>query len=199
MQKLYQNVESLVLASKSPRRHQFLNDAGLSFIVSSADIDETTAANELPDKYVIRMATEKAQFVSSNFRREWVVAADTIVVDGKKILGKPRDQEDAVSMLMSLSGKVHQVKTAFVLMKKELTYGQLVTTEVSFISFTEDLIRSYVNTEEPMDKAGSYGIQGLGGFLVKGINGSYSNVVGLPMAELLEALIQNNVIALYSV
>lgn len=187
---MFCNKEPIVLASGSPRRQQYLQDLGVSFTVCSVSIDETPVKGEDADLFVVRMAREKAEAASNQFNRSWVVAGDTVVCLGRIILGKPLDDEEAVSMLMSLSGKEHTVRTGIFLCnaEKKLSDHRIVTTKVVFADFDESIARGYVSTGECLDKAGGYGIQGKGAFLVKAIEGSYSNVVGLPLCELLEML-----------
>ncbi len=187
---MFYNKEPIVLASGSPRRQGYLKDLGVNFTVCSVSIDETPAMGEEVDLFVERMAREKAEAVDDQFRRGWIIAGDTVVCLDRKILGKPLDNEDAVSMLMSLSGKEHTVHTGIVLChaEKKLFDHRIVVTKVLFSEFDELTAGAYVSTGECLDKAGAYGIQGKGAFLVKAIEGSYSNVVGLPLYELLEML-----------
>ncbi|HEY7776035.1 MAG TPA: nucleoside triphosphate pyrophosphatase [Kineobactrum sp.] len=174
----------LVLASASPRRHELLGTLGVHFIPDTADIDETVMAGELPLAYVQRMAREKAATVVS--RRDdtlAVLAADTTVIIDGDILGKPRDHFSGLGMLARLSGRTHVVITAVCLQQGEVIRECDVSTRVSFLTLSREVCERYLATPEPWDKAGGYGIQGLGGALVSSIEGSYSNVVGLPLAE----------------
>ena len=186
----------LILASGSPRRRDFLADVGIAFEVRIADIDETPLPGELPIDFVARLSREKAQAVEQP--GAWVLGADTAVVVDGEILGKPGDEEEACAMLMRLSGRWHEVWTGFSLCCQ--TTGEsctkIVCTKVRFLTLTPELCRAYVRTGEPLDKAGAYGIQGKGCFLVPEISGSYTNVVGLPMTEVLETLLHYKVIAL---
>ena len=193
---MFCNKEPIVLASGSPRRRQYLQDLGINFTVCSVSIDETPVEGEDAELFVVRMAREKAEIAGNQFNRSWVVAGDTIVCLGRKILGKPLDNEEAVSMLMSQSGKEHTVRTGIFLCnaEKKLSGHRIVTTKVDFADFDESIARGYVRTGECLDKAGAYGIQGKGAFLVKAIEGSYSNVVGLPLCELLEMLRYHKVV-----
>ncbi len=195
---IYRSVKKIVLASASPRRKMFLEEAGLDFTIAIPWIDETLLAGESPEDYVRRMAREKGLAVSAQCPDSWVVAADTIVALGNTIFGKPEDREDAVSMLRSLSGRRHRVMTCYSLSCKQQNsqFLESVETEVKFRRLSDGEIFRYVDTEEPADKAGAYGIQGLGGVFVEGITGSYSNVVGLPMAELIKALLIYEVISI---
>ncbi len=184
----------LILASASPRRQELLTQLGVHFAVDPADIDETAQPGEAAQDYVVRMAREKAAAVRS--RRgsgELVLAADTTVVIDDDILGKPADHFSGLGMLARLSGRTHQVITAVCLAHADGYAGFAVETRVTFVNLTRELCESYLATDEPWDKAGSYGIQGLGGALVRGIEGSYSNVVGLPLAETRELLAAHGV------
>lgn len=160
------------------------------------DVDETPQPGEQPVDFVARLSREKAQAV--DLSAVWVLAADTAVVVDGEILGKPGDEGEACAMLMRLSGRWHEVWTGFSLWHQTTGEGctQTVCTRVRFLALTPELCRAYVRTGEPLDKAGAYGIQGKGCFLVPEISGSYTNVVGLPMAEVLEALLRHKVIAL---
>lgn len=176
----------LVLASASPRRRDLLARMGVTFSCDPADIDETVREAESPSDYVERMAKEKAVKVLSKYSGQVVavLAADTIVVvDDIDILGKPVDHFDALAMLARLSGRSHSVMTALHLVHPEGEYRERVVTQVQFINLTQQLCEAYLKTQEPWDKAGAYAIQGLAGVFVQGINGSYSNVVGLPLVE----------------
>ena len=187
---MYSLQKTLILASSSPRRKAFLDDLGLVYTVEVMPIDETVLPGEDAKTFVCRMASEKGRHISEKNPRSWVVAADTVVCLSDKILGKPTDPDDAVQMLMTLSGNSHTVMTGFSLMchEAQVHEAHVVTTKVSFTAFGKDDARAYVATGEPLDKAGSYGIQGLGGVFVEKIDGSYSNVVGLPLAELVSRL-----------
>ncbi len=179
-------MSDFVLASASPRRLELLRRVGLRPRVLAVDIDETPVAGEEPVAYARRMAEEKARACPE--AGSLVLAADTVVhVDGR-IFGKPTDEADARAMLGELSGREHEVTTAFALRRGEAIEVGHCCTLVRFRELTEDLIRAYVATGEPSDKAGGYGIQGLGACLVSGIVGSYPNVVGLPLVPVLEAL-----------
>lgn len=181
---------ALVLASRSPRRQELLAGLGIALEVRPAEIDEAVRDGEAPDAYVARVAREKARAVAGPV----VLAADTAVVVGDEILGKPRDAADAARMLRALSGTTHQVLTAVCVRRtapaptceREAT----VSTAVRFRRLDEDQIAWYVATGEPLDKAGAYAVQGLGGALVESVVGSVSGVVGLPLAESLALLDQ---------
>ncbi|MFP3977815.1 MULTISPECIES: Maf family protein [Marinobacter] len=174
---------SIILASASPRRSELLTQIGVPFSVHPAHIDESPRTSEAPGDYVERLAREKALAVSAHFPGKWVLGSDTTVVLDGAILGKPADEAEAEAMLAMLSGKTHQVMTGIALAKDDGCDSRLVTTEVSFRVLSRTEIVAYAASGEPMDKAGSYGIQGLGGIFVKELKGSYSAVVGLPLQE----------------
>jgi len=193
---MYHTCKPLVLASNSPRRKGFLEDLGLQMTIWAMDIDEAPLPGENPTRYVERMAREKALAVKSRFPGHYVLAADTAVCIGETILGKPVDEEDAVGMLMTLAGRVHLVRSGVCLVS-EMDGVQIVSsvsTEVRFAEFDETVARAYVSEGESLDKAGGYGIQGKGAFLVAHVTGSYTNVVGLPLAEVVALLTQQGVI-----
>ncbi len=178
----------LILASGSPRRRELLERAGLSFEVIVADIDETPLPHEAGRAYVERLARQKAfEVTRRNPAPALVLAADTSVVVDGDILAKPHDAVQARAMLGRLSGRAHHVLTA-VALDGPFQASQVVETSVFFRQLTPEAIRWYVDTREPMDKAGAYGIQGIGAMWVEKIEGSVTNVIGLPLAETLELL-----------
>lgn len=175
---------TFVLASSSPRRKQLLEQIGVSFTQCSISIDETPAADESAHDYVVRMAREKAlQGKMQNTNDALVIAADTICTFNGKILGKPTNRDHAREMLKTFSGNTHSVVTAVAIAANNQLFQKLVETEVNFRQISDAEINDYWLSGEPADKAGAYGIQGIGGKFVKTINGSYSAVVGLPLAE----------------
>jgi septum formation protein len=174
---------SIILASASPRRAELLQQIGLNFSVRPADIDETPEPDETPEHYVERLAREKALAVAGSSPECLVLGSDTSVVLEGKILGKPTDPADARETLARLSGATHQVMTGVALATEGQCQSVLVITEVCFRQLSSAEIDAYVASGEPMDKAGSYGIQGLGGIFVNELRGSYSAVVGLPLQE----------------
>jgi septum formation protein len=186
----------LILASKSPRRNQLLEQAGLTFFVSPSEFDESTVALSNPDSYVIRLAESKALDISEKHPNDWVIGADTIVLIDRKILGKPGSNQEAHDMLQRLSGKTHQVLTGYCICckKKNRFFSETVKTDVRFKKLNDAEIKWYIQTGEPFDKAGAYAIQGIGAFLVNSINGSYTNVVGLPVCEIIEFLTKEGII-----
>ncbi len=194
---MYQNQAPIILASASPRREEFLRWMGLSYSIEVADIDESQTENERPEAFVLRLAREKGEIIASRFPDCYVISGDTVVCLGTEILGKPENRSEAVAMLMRLSGQTHTVFSAYsvICRNRQLSRADLVQTEVTFTGFSEQLARAYVETGEPMDKAGAYGIQQRGVALVKSIRGSYSNVVGLPLPQLLAVLTELEVIS----
>ncbi len=174
------------LASQSPRRRELLSQLGLDFIVLPADIDESVRAGEAPADCVLRLAESKAETVWNSPERIHsipVLAADTLVVLGEKILGKPRSNAEAVSMLESLSGCEHQVITAVAICQGEHRRSLIQTNRVSFAKLAAEQIQAYVASGEPADKAGAYAIQGKAAVFVSELRGSYTGVVGLPLYE----------------
>ena len=181
----------IILASQSPRRQELLRQIAVDFELYQSEIDESVKAGEKPQEYVERMAREKALFAWQKLILESpqrqsemvVVTADTSVVQGDQILGKPKDQNSAKQMLKSLSNVSHQVMTSVAIIDHEGLSIATSITEVIFCELTDQLIEQYLATGEGMDKAGGYAIQGLAAQFVKSINGSYSGVVGLPLYE----------------
>lgn len=180
---------SLYLASGSPRRQELLTQLGVSFERIVTGIEEKRAEGENAQQYVSRLAREKAQAGVASVPRDLpVLGADTIVILNGEVLEKPHDADHAARMLRKLSGQTHQVMTAVALADRQHVLDCLVVTEVTFRVLTDDDIAAYIASGEPMDKAGAYGIQGLGGCFVRKIHGSYHAVVGLPLVETYELL-----------
>ncbi|OQY58269.1 MAG: septum formation inhibitor Maf [Desulfobacteraceae bacterium 4572_88] len=199
----YSNVESspaplLILASQSPRRKYLLEQAGLSFTVIPASFDEDTVPLQSPENYVKIMARAKAGTVSENYPDKWVIGADTVVFIDGTILGKPGSRNEARAMLKRLSGQTHQVFTGYCICckAKNREFSESIKTDVLFKNLSNEEVEWYIRTKEPFDKAGAYAIQGLGTFLVKHIDGSYTNIVGLPVCEVIEFLIREGVVGL---
>ena len=188
----------LILASKSPRRKDLLEQAGLIFDVHPSRFDESSVPVSEPADYTITLACAKAEEIALQYPDHWVIGADTIVLINDTVLGKPADSAAAQEMLKRLSGKTHQVFTGFALYCDQLEkrISDAVCTDVTFKQLSANEIDWYTQTAEPFDKAGAYAIQGLGAYLVRRINGSYTNVVGLPVCEVIEILIQEGVIQL---
>ncbi len=193
---MYRNVESLVLASGSPRRAELLACLGIRFRVEASGVEEGSL-DGTPAEKAAGWARQKAAAVARRFPGHWVLAADTIVVLGAQIFGKPGDARDARRMLGQLSGRTHEVITGICLRHRDrqIRLQASVRTLVRIRNLTEREIHAYVATGEPLDKAGSYGIQGVGSFLVRSIQGSYTNVVGLPLSETLDWLVNKGVVA----
>jgi septum formation protein len=180
----------LILASNSPRRKRLLQQIGLPFRSLPSDVDENQALGEPLVKAVL-LAEKKAKAVYSKSNESWILGADTMVVVGGRILGKPRDHEEIHSMLSRLSGKEHEVITGFCLLDPSggMAHSEAITTLVKMKRLGEKEINAYVATGEPFGKAGGYAIQGVGAFMVESISGSYTNVVGLPVCALVKSLL----------
>lgn len=183
------NVPSVILASASPRRAELLRAAGVEFVVRPAHIDESVHDGEAARDYVVRLAVEKAQAVSRSTDNV-VVAADTTVVVDDELMGKPVDEADAVRMLRRLGGRSHEVLTGVCVATSDVINAQVAATAVEFAPISDAEIAWYVASGEPMDKAGAYGIQGRASRFVTAVRGSYSNVVGLPVALVYAMLVR---------
>jgi septum formation protein len=197
----------IVLASASPRRQELLNNAGVQFVVKPANIPEVRRRGEAPQVFAERMAREKARAVFAGKKDEYVVGADTVVavgaiavgaagvlpVNADLVLGKPLDKPDAARMLRLLSGRTHQVITGVCLTGNDFEDVRSETTAVHFSTLSNSDIRDYIETGEPMDKAGAYAIQGAASRWISNIEGDYSNVVGLPIALVLQMLREHRV------
>ena len=180
----------LILASASPRRQELLASAGIAFEVIPSEVDEEAREGESPEEYVSRLAREKATEAAAKEGHRWVLAADTIVAIDGTILEKPQDPPEARQMLERLSGREHRVITGYCILQSssgKRREGRVVT-RVRFKALSPEEIRRYLDTGEPFDKAGAYAIQGKAAFMVREIRGSYTNVVGLPLCEVVEAL-----------
>ena len=186
----------IILASKSPRRRDLLEQLGLNIKIVPSKTDESCVSMQNPEKHVKKLSFLKANNTALFYPDDWIIGADTIVVVKGQILGKPRSKTDAIVMLNKLNNCEHSVFTGFSIVnqKKKIIITQSVETKVFFKCLSRGEIKWYVSTGEPFDKAGSYAIQGIGAFLVKRISGSYSNVVGLPVCEVFEILINLNII-----
>jgi septum formation protein len=181
-------MSQIILASASPRRQELLNQINIGHRVQIIDIDETPLQNELPANYVQRLAAKKATVCVQKFNPKLpVLAADTAVVLNDKIMGKPKNKNDAFAMLRELSGKTHHVFTAIALFGRE-QHIALSISEVTFKSLSDAEIDAYWQTGEPCDKAGSYAIQGIASIFIERINGSFSGVMGLPLFETAQLL-----------
>jgi septum formation protein len=182
----------LILASSSPRRRELLSWAGVAFEVSPGEVDESRKVNETPVEYVRRLALEKAIEAAERHPGRYVLAADTVVVLDKTIMGKPQNKDDARNMLSRLSGCQHRVITAYCLIGPDggKRTGH-VETDVEFRRLSKEDIDRYIDSGEVWDKAGAYAIQAQGAALVKNVSGSFTNVIGLPLADVLETLSRN--------
>lgn len=178
----------IVLASGSPRRAAILAQLGLAPQVVAADVDETYLAGETPAEHVERLARAKALAVALGTSDALIVAGDTVVVDGDRVLGKPKSAEEATAMIQSLAGRTHHVYSGLALVGEHGTVSSVARASVRFRGFDEAAARRYAETGEPTDKAGGYGIQGLGAALVDSIDGDYYCVVGFPVGVFLDLL-----------
>ena len=180
----------IVLASGSPRRKEILENMNLKFDIIKSEIEETTIENESPKDLVKRLSYEKAYDIASKNLDSIVIGADTVVVLDNNVLGKPKDEDEAFNMLKQMSGKEHDVITGVSILcldlKKEIC--DYCVSKVKFKNLSDEEIYSYIKTGECMDKAGAYGIQGLGGLLVEYIKGDYFNIVGFPISSATEIL-----------
>lgn len=188
---------AIVLASESTRRIDMLRTLGISFSIIPPDVDESKRKDETVREYVIRIAHDKASKVGKLFPEKWVIAADTIVVAKGRVLGKPKSEKQAVEMLKRLRGRWHKVMTGYCIMNvsRGITYQDVAETKVFIKDLADEEIFKYIKTSEPFDKAGSYAVQGRGGYMVKEIKGSYANVVGLPICEITEMLLTLGVLS----
>ncbi|MFR4520062.1 MAG: Maf family protein [Fusobacterium sp.] len=179
----------MILASASPRRKEILENFGFSFKTIVKNIDETSDKTRAEEK-ILEIAEKKARAAAIDFPDENVIGADTVVVVDGKILGKPKDEKEAFSMLKSLSGRSHEVITAFsfININKNISYSDYEITKVYFKNLTDDEINWYINTKEPMDKAGAYGIQRKGAFFVEKIEGDFFSVMGFPLGKFVRFL-----------
>lgn len=178
----------IILASSSPRRRELLGQLGLSFTVHAANVDERVAEPLQPAALVTHLATIKAAAVAQLYPEHLVIGADTVVVVDGEILGKPVDRAHAIAMLQRLQGREHQVFTGVALRQRERSVVAHEETAVRFRPLSDAEIERYVDSGDPMDKAGAYGIQGRAGAMIEGIRGDYFNVVGLPLCRLVQLL-----------
>jgi septum formation protein len=197
--RVFRSVQPLVLASSSPRRRELLLSMGLTFDVVPSRVDETVDAEGDGYSLVEKWATEKAEAVSEQRPASWVLGADTIVLLDGRVFGKPSGYREAAFMLRELSGRTHEVVSSVCLTHRNQNNPSFsktlsVITRVTFRVISDREIDAYVGTGEPLDKAGAYGIQGRGAFLVKSVQGSYTNVVGLPLCETVDLLLEEGVI-----
>ena len=180
--------KSLILASQSPRRKELLERCHVRFTTEVADIDETLDPSVSLEEAMEDLAWRKAEKIFEKHPDSVVIGADTIVVLDQEVLGKPKDEEDAFRMLSELSGNTHQVMTGVCIVSSEKKITFCDSSDVEFYPLTEQQIRDYISTKEPMDKAGAYGIQGEGFFLIRKIDGDFYSIMGFPAARVLRAL-----------
>ena len=179
-----------VLASSSPRRRELLSSVGLDFEVIPSHVPEEHQAGEAPEEYVARLSRDKARAIASQQRERWVIAADTTVLLGDQLLEKPTGRDDAIRMLQTIAGQTHIVYSGVTLENASRNYSdtRVAESEVRMLPLSRADIEWYVDTGEPMDKAGAYAVQGVGAMFIDSIHGSYTNVVGLPLALLFQML-----------
>lgn len=197
---MYSSIASIVLASASPRRKELLASVGVRFNVVPSKAEERVLEGEPPADHVLRLSKDKAVDVArrDDVAGRFFVGSDTVVVRDADILGKPQDAEEAAAMLTSLSGRSHKVLSGYAIYDREsgACIAGVASTTVRFKELTDAEIAGYIATGEPFDKAGAYAIQGIGAGMVLAIDGSYTNVVGLPLCEVLEVLLRLGAIAL---
>jgi septum formation protein len=181
-------MKKLILASASPRRKELLEQINVPFQVSVSEVEEVMEGLTRPEDIVVSLALQKAQDVAQHFTHDVVLGADTIVTYDGLVLGKPKTKEEAYDMLQTLSGHTHEVFTGVAILYNNEQISFFERTEVTFYELSNDEIRGYIESGEPMDKAGSYGIQGLGAMFVQKINGDYFSVVGLPVGKVYREL-----------
>jgi septum formation protein len=181
-------MQTLILASSSPRRKELLENLQLSFEVSGSDVDESFSEEWTPEEIVMNLAQRKSKHIAEQNLSAYVIGSDTVVVIDGQVLGKPKNHSEAIQMLKRLSGRTHSVYTGVSIYAPDRHVEFYEKTDVVFWELTDDEINGYVNTGEPFDKAGAYGIQGFGSMLVKKIDGDYFSVVGLPVARTIREL-----------
>jgi len=179
-----------ILASSSPRRRELLTSIGLDFDVVPSHVPEEHQPGEAPEEYVARLSREKANAIAAKHPSAWIIAADTTVLLGDQLLEKPVDKKDAERMLSLIAGKTHVVYTGVTLQNVERGYREtrVAESEVRMLPLALEDVRWYVSTGEPLDKAGAYAVQGIGAMFIDSIHGSYTNVVGLPLAMLFQMM-----------
>ncbi|WP_075982453.1 Maf family protein [Bacillus massilinigeriensis] len=183
-------MQTLILASASPRRKELLENLHIPFQVSSSDVDESYDPQLSPQEVVMELASRKAKSVAEKNQEAYIIGSDTVVVIDEEILGKPKDKDEAFTMLKRLSGNTHSVYTGVAIASSKKVIQFYEKTDVVFWELTDDEINTYIDTNEPFDKAGAYGIQGFGSLLVKGIVGDYFTVVGLPISRTVRELVK---------
>lgn len=194
---MWKQSESIILASSSPRRKELLNDARVEFEVISPTVDESILPNEDPKSMVLRLSLSKGKEISQKYKSKTVLAADTTVVLDGIIIGKPESPIDAVKTLLRMQGRTHEVVGGIAIINeaKGINWCESFSSFVTMKSLSREIIDRYVETKEPLDKAGSYAIQGIGAQFIESVSGSYSNVVGLNVAAVIEKLLEFEVIS----
>jgi septum formation protein len=184
------NTSSIILASSSPRRRELLAMLGIAFEVIPSHVDEEEIDGETPREHVARLSQAKAREVGRTFKDRWILGADTIVFIDGEVLGKPRTKAEAATMLRKLSGREHRVMTGFFIYHpgRNRSEGTVVESRVAIKELTDNEIKGYIKTGEPFDKAGAYAVQGVGMFMIEKVFGSHTNVIGLPVCEVVSAL-----------
>ena len=179
----------MILASNSQRRQEILKDAGFNFKVITSNIEETSDKKIITER-ILDIAEKKLEQIAKNNKNKFILAADTVVELNEKIFGKPKNREEAFSFLKTLSGQIHRVITAYVFknISKNILIKEIVVSEVKFFDLDDETINWYLDTGEPFDKAGAYGIQGYGRILVEKINGDFYSIMGFPISNFLENL-----------
>jgi septum formation protein len=181
-------MKKVILASKSPRRKSILEQVGLKFSIVASDFDETKIKFKTPQEMVKKLSFEKAKIVAAKHPKAVIIGADTTVIFKKEIIGKPKSKQDAIRILKLLSGNTHKIVTGFTVMEGKKSITGHIVSKAKFKKLSEQEIKAYVATNEPMDKAGGYGIQDKGGLFIEKIEGDYFNVVGLPIFAVSKAL-----------
>lgn len=196
MSNMVNNISPIILASKSPRRIRMLERLDIHFQSVDSGIDEAAISAGCPDDLVRMLSVAKAEAVSRQFPDHWIIGADSIVTIDDIILNKPDSRTDAKAMLARLSGRTHRVLTGYSILRQTIghRFTDVVISEVTFKRLRDSEIDWYTGTQEPYDKAGGYAIQGTGAFMVQHLKGSYTNVVGLPLADVIDHLAQYNAI-----
>lgn len=189
-----------ILASSSPRRRELLASIGVEFEVIPSHVPEVHAEGEAPEEYVARLSRDKAHAIATQHPSRWIIAADTTVLLGEQLLEKPVDRADAERMLAQIAGRTHIVYTGVTLQNVEREHHEtrVAESEVRMLPLSADEIAWYVRTGEPLDKAGAYAVQGIGAMFIDSIHGSYTNVVGLPLATLFQMLRRAGIDPLYN-
>lgn len=182
----------LILASASPRRQELLQSVGLNFKTIPPQVNENYLAGESPRQHVKRLSIDKASIIAKRYPESWIIGADTIVVIDGLILGKPKNKKQAADMLRRLSGREHKVFTGFTIANAaaEIYQTRVIQSTVKFRKISPKEIKWYISCSEPYDKAGGYAVQGKGAYFIQSISGSYTNVIGLPLCEVMEVLIK---------